>query len=687
MTQAQNPPPNSQVPNPNSQIANPPIPNPQSAIRNRRVWLLLLLALLPTIGALDTPFLLDYDDWWVVSDNPVIQKGWAGLSDLAAHPLAHDPMQLAYRVVYFSTAIDQALVGDWAGGHRLLNALWHGLSALLLFRVGCIFLRSGPLAAASGTSDAAGETPAVRAGGASLAFVAALLFTVHPITVESVAWVIQRHNLLAQFFCLAALVVYLGRAEQAAGTSWRRVALAVPLMLLAQLSKSSAVGFWFVFAAVEALWFQDRWWRRALRAGLIAVPWLVGVGIALASQLDYLVPPLGGDPILQRVAATLHLHGRAWALALWPFHLSAFYHVSPTVTFDGWAAAGLLIPAGMVLLYHVLGLGWRRGLLLVIWVAANLGPNMNPFCTRGIVLQDRYLYLALPGIVMLAVQLVGAATARWTIWQIVLQRMPWHSARLRLRDTRLVPAAAALGAAFVLGGAAVVRSFDWRSEPRLFRDATVKQPHSAFGHVYLAQGLCFHATKAPGTPPAGMSAAGWQARADFLRAEYARVVGAPGATPAELQRAMLERALQEHAEALTCSDYDRLIFPLHHLAEYARTLLLFKRTQEASQLYHRIWEGRPERPMEKGTKLEAVRFLAVEALQAKRFDEGLHYIEEGLKLQPGHPELLANKLLALEDAGRLEEARTEARRLLGNPATAEPARQALKRLDALNPKR
>jgi len=652
---------------------------------SRAKWLLLPLALLPTICALDTPFLLDYDDWWIIPNNPLIQKGWSGLHELATGTLEHGHMQLAY----LSAALDHALCGDWAGGYRLVNALLHGLSVLLVFRLGRT-LFSGVAVGAPATAQTDLPLPMAH----TAAFMAALFFAVHPLTVESVAWVIQRNNILAQFFCLAALSVYVGPASCRSdrleacptGVSWKRLALAFLLLLLAQFGKSSAIGFWFVFAAAEALWFQGARWRRALRAGVMLLPCLLGGAMALSAHTEQFIAPLGGDSAWLRLAGALQLHGRAWALVLWPFNLSAFYHISPTNTLDGWLAVGLLVPLVVVLLYHRLGLGWRRGVLLVIWAVAGFLPNMNPVRSLGFLLQDRYVYLAVPPIMLLAAELLGRALARARE-----QRDESHQCKAAICVAAII--------AIVLGTCAAVRSATWRSEPRLFADAAAKQAGSAFGHAYLAGNLYFHATSASSAqPPAGLSAAGWQARNRYLQTEYARLLSSgerqpvpqqPGALsgvrsdslwPAELKHAMLVRSLEEHEAAMKCDDFDRLVYPLHILAEHAQLLLLFKRPEAASRIYRRIWEGRPERLTERGAKLEAVRFLAVESLRAKRYDEGLRYLEDGLKLEPDQPELLSNRLLAFEECGRVAEARAEAGRLLANPATAAVAREVLKRL-------
>jgi hypothetical protein len=599
-----------------------------------RAAVLMGLAVLPVLAVLDTPFLVNWDDTFIVDENPLIAKGWAGFRVLLSGKLEHGHMQLAY----LSAALDHMVFGDWAGGYRLVNALLHGCSALLVYRIAL-------------------DLGVKREG---VAFLAAALFAVHPTTVETVVWVIQRNNALAQFFCLAAVSVYVGRAPDAPG--WRRTALAALLVTLAQFSKTSAVATWGAFAACELLLFRDAAWRRGVRAAVLLVPCLFGAAMGAAAHAEQFVAPIGGNTAIGRIAGALYVQGRAWLLVLWPAGLSAFYHVPPEPGIVNLpTAAGVLIPLGFVGLYRWAGLEWRRGLLLAAWAVGSLAPNMNPFMAISFVLQDRYVYLALPAMCLLIAEVLGAAAE----WLEVMTRTRWTTW-------------AVAGLAALLASVGVAHAMDWRSEPRLFAAAAAEQPQSAFGRSHLATNLYFNEQRFFGKDAPGTTEA-MRRHAAFLREEVARVLGVVPASP-NLSRLMLERCVREHALARACDDLERTVYPLRYLTEEAQVRLRLGDAAGARELYRRVWEGREERAVEQGAKLEAVSFLAFDAFKNGRVDDGLRYADGGLKLQPDHALLLTNRLLALEGAGRTEEARREATRLLKDSNVGPTARAVLERL-------
>lgn len=576
-------------------------PAPGAALCRRLApWLLLPLGLLPTLGALGAPFMTSYDDIWVIEKNPLLVHGWGYLPKLFTEGrLETGHMQLAY----LSVALDCTLFGQSATALRLVNALLHGLSALLVFRIGSRLLR--------------GREPA--------ALLAALLFAVHPTAVETVAWVIQRNNALAQFLGLAALAVYLGpaSANDSRGPSWRRLLAAAGLLLLAQFSKTAAAGWGGVFVLLEVLLFEGARWHRAVRAGVMLLPCLAGAYMAVTAHAEQWVPVLGEPSWLGRVAGMLHLHGRAWGLMLWPFGLSAFYHVSPAVSWlDAGVALALLIPLAWLALSAWLELPLRRALLLLGWAIGFLLPTMNPFIGISFTLQDRYLYFSLVPVCLLCGELVLAAAAR-------------------LSSPRPALTAAA-GIAALLGVCAMARSLDWRDAGRLFHDATLKQPASAFGHAYLASFLFF------------------RVRPDMSDSD---------------RRKLLELSLREHEAALRCDDFERLVYPLYLRNEHGRVLLMLGRKEEARQFLTSVLDGRPERAVEAGAKMEALRHLAFEALDSARYQEGLAYVERGLRQDPGHPALLISRLAAWRELGRADDARREARRLAADAAFQQRVRQ------------
>jgi tetratricopeptide (TPR) repeat protein len=180
------------------------------------------------------PF-INFDDGDYITENPVTQAGltwegfkWAfnGIHVGNWHPLS-----------WLSHQLDCQLFGLNAGGHHLVNVLFHIANTLLLF----IFLRT--------TTGAAWRS----------AFVAAL-FAWHPFHVESVAWIAERKDVLSAFFWLLTLIVYAHYVSLSKSQNPREkvfYGLALLCCALALLSKPMAVTLPFTLLLLD-LWPLDR---------------------------------------------------------------------------------------------------------------------------------------------------------------------------------------------------------------------------------------------------------------------------------------------------------------------------------------------------------------------------------------------------------------------------------------------
>ena len=157
--------------------------------RTTLIMLLLVLATLAVYWPVGGYEFADFDEQLYVTENPVVQQGltwhgvsWAFTTDAAGnwHPLT-----------WLSHMLDCQLFGLKAGAHHLTNLVFHISNTLLLFLV---------LARITGATERS-------------AFVAAL-FALHPLHVESVAWVAERKDVLSAFFWILALGAYARYAQK-----------------------------------------------------------------------------------------------------------------------------------------------------------------------------------------------------------------------------------------------------------------------------------------------------------------------------------------------------------------------------------------------------------------------------------------------------------------------------------------
>ena len=289
----------------------------------------------------------------------------------------------------------------------------------------------------------------------------ALLFAVHPVQVESVAWISEMRGLLAGLFSLGGLLLYVGHAEGEAGRNRRTYALATLCFVLALLSKPSAVAVPLLAVCLEALVLRRpaQNWRLPLAAwGGIA---LVFLGLTHAAQpvtVDIVTagwtrPFVAGDALLFYVGKFL-----------WPARLGMDYGRSPV-----WLVAQtLFLVPGLAAL--ALGVGvWlarRRAPALAASVglfAAALLPTLGltPFAFQVYsTVADRYLYLAVLG---------PALGLAWGLTR--LPALPRPPLRLAARAV-----CAGVLAGFALTAHAQVRS--WHDSIALFTQALAVNPQS-----------------------------------------------------------------------------------------------------------------------------------------------------------------------------------------------------------------
>lgn len=415
----------------------------------------LVLMLAPwLVYALAIPGEFVYDDIAItVVENPALQgevSAWAILQ--WQRPLRE-----------FTYQLDHALWGFWSPGYHVQNIVWHMLNGLLLFAL----LRRLQM----------------PAGGA---LAAALLFSVHPIQVEPVAWISGRKELLCLFFQLLSIYAWLIWLARTGKRAYGWLALSVLSLGLALLSKQVAViapGLLLLVSAVhDRTQGQGLHWRRwlwaLLHVGLVLLYVLFRSG--LLSRLEN-VFAMGThyDPAARDVSYTLlsalltpfATLGRSVGLLLFPADLTIERAFEPVQALDDWRWwAGLFALAAAGAISFLL---WRKTLWFAagtVWFLLTWLPTSGAI-PLGYLIADRYLYVPSIGFCLAVVALGGA---------------------LLPRDRRVQ---AALLIALLLGLSlrSVDRTLDWRDPIALWQSATEARPHnpkawSGLGNAYARAG-------------------------------------------------------------------------------------------------------------------------------------------------------------------------------------------------------
>jgi len=403
---------------------------------------------------------LGYD--FAFDDHSVIPVGWqlgavSPLEVLGA-PVRADTIVLPYYrpLTALTYWLDGFLWHGNPGGFHLTNVLLHALVSVLVLEVARRLLPAGPAPLLAG-----------------------LLFAVHPVHVEAVAWVQGRVDLLSAAGILLALLLGLAGAEAAGGRRvlcWAASALA---FLLALLAKEVAVVAPLLTAVVLAGQPGRGGFRRVQECrplfGLQGLALLLYLGLRTTALGSPALGILGGPPLGDRVLLALRVIPVYLRLLLWPVGLNPKHAVAPPSGFlDGDVLMGALLLAGL----GALGLTWGRrvpGLPTgLAWLALAWLPVSNLIPIPAFVVAERYLYLSSGGF---CIALAGAAAS------VMALGGRWRGA--------LVATATAL--LLTLAGLAAAQAGLWR-DPRTFYEGLVRRnPNSALAHngigaVYLDLG-------------------------------------------------------------------------------------------------------------------------------------------------------------------------------------------------------
>src|SRR5271165_5065986 len=365
-----------------------------SPSQDRWMFALALLLIVATIALYfpvkHYPF-ITFDDRDYVTRNYQIQSG-----------LDWDTVQWSFTTFYSSNwhpltwlshALDYQLFRLNAGGHHETNILFHALNAGLLFWV---------LWRATGY--------------AGRSFMVAALFALHPINVESVAWISERKNVLSMFFFLLALGAYRWYALRPRAD---RYATVVFLYALGLMAKPQIV----TFPCVLLLW--DYWPLQRMFAPAGAPSGTAPGAVAPAKTFSWLLLEKLPLFLLSAASAALTIKAqrtsgalngvfttysfpsrlenaivsyvRYMGKALWPSHLAIFYpHAEGLLNPWHVAGASLLLLAITALVI----VGRRRRYFLVgwFWYVGTLIPMIGLVQVGGQAMADRYAYQSFIGL-------------------------------------------------------------------------------------------------------------------------------------------------------------------------------------------------------------------------------------------------------------------------------------------------
>jgi len=378
------------------------------------ILFLVVATLLVFWPVLNSEF-INLDDGVYVTNNPNVQRGltlenvkWA-FTDTSAgfwHPLT-----------WLSHMLDCQLFGLNPGAHHLTNLLFHLANTLLLFWV---------LKRMTGRPGAS-------------TFIAAL-FALHPLHVESVAWVSERKDVLSTFFWILTMGLYLRYVEQPGIHRYLLVLLSFTLGLM---SKAMLVTLPFVLLLLDywplgrLLFKQDSkssllpdpgmaHYQRLSPLRLVRekIPLLIlsGTWCVLTFFAEKSLGAIGGlgtIPLGTRLANAISSYGLYLERTIWPRNLAVFYPYPDTIPLGQVIMGGfLLVGLSCIVIRYALSrpylsVGW-------LWYLGTLVPVIGLVPVGSHVMADRYTYVPLIGLFIMIAMGLPDLLKEWRHQKIVM---------------------------------------------------------------------------------------------------------------------------------------------------------------------------------------------------------------------------------------------------------------------------
>ena len=582
---------------------------------------------------------VNFDDDAVVYETPAVTRGleagsvpWAFTRPVLGH--------WAPLTTLSHMAACEAF-GLWAGGHHLVNVALHAGAVVALWLA---------LRALTG----AFWRPALVAAA----------FAIHPLRVESVAWITERKDVLSGLFFMLTLAAYArwvrlrgpsspsipsSPSSPMSPSTWLAYAGVLLFFTLGLMAKAMLVTLPFVLLLLD-YWPLRRLGRRALleKIPLFALAAASCAAAVFANRNSIL--PMAALGLEWRVGNALVAYAMYLVQTAWPAGLAVFYP-HPSLKLPLWQ------PALAVLALAALSAGaWlqrrERPWLLMgwLWYLGVLVPVIGLVQSGALSRADRYMYLPGIGLALAAVWGGAELAARW--------RVP-----------RAAQAAGAAGLVLLWMGLAHRQTGSWQNSETLWTRALASTAPSAQAHVNFATALAgqgrraevvAHLERALALDPAYPLAHGElgnqrqaEGKVDEAIAHFRQALaGEPGKAGlrinlgnALLAKGDAEGAVAEYRRALETE-------PDFAQAHYALGLVAFRRGQaaEARALWEKALAQWPDYP-------EAHNNLGYVLFQMGRTDEALGHYRRALALKPGYADAQSNLGEALNRAGRGAEAR------------------------------
>jgi len=612
----------------------------------RSFWICLSLTLATAavfwqVGTYD---FVDCDDQVYIYENPNIQAGitlkaikWAFTTGYVNfwHPLT-----------WLSHMLDWQLFGSNPAGHHLVNLIFHIANTLLVFLV--LKRMTGAL------------WPS--------AFVAAL-FALHPLHVESVAWVAERKDVLSIFFWLLTMWAYIRYVKQSSVANYLLTLLVFALGLMA---KPMLVTLPFVLLLLD-YWplaripqgqekkHTDTRFHRLYPLILEKIPFIVlsavfSVIAFLAQRSGGAVSPLTAISIKLRICNALISYVEYIEKMIWPARLAMFYpHPGSNISILYAVISAILLLAVTV---FVLRLAEEHRYLITgwFWYLGTLVPVIGLIQVGSHAMADRYSYITLTGLFIIIAWGLPELLGKWPYRKIML----WASSLIVL---------------FALAICTHLQLRYWRDTITLCQHALEVTENNHLAHFSMTRTLLeqgrikeaiWHSSEAVRIKPdyvdainglgAALNRAG---KIDEAISYYKRALEInPNFTKAHLNLAAAFMTKGRFAEAVTHYRIAEATIDIPGMhSDFGCALVRLGRFKEAVTEYRKALSAMPNDP-------NVLNDLGYALANTGEFDEAISLYNKALQITPDSINIHLNLGFALTSSGKFAEAIKEYEKIL-----------------------
>jgi protein O-mannosyl-transferase len=436
--------------------------------RNQLILAILVLLVIAVFWQMSNHEFLVYDDNLYVTDNRYVQSGFSKESIVWAFTTNHPHFWMP--LTWLTLMLDFELFGLNAGGYHITNLLFHIFNTLLLFfvlqKMTGAFWRS--------------------------LFVAAL-FALHPLHVESVAWVTERKDVLSTFFWMLVMYSYVMYVERPV---WSRYCFILLFFILGLLSKPMLVTLPFVLLLLD-YWplqrlqmgklknetdLKNKKSGRTSHAGsfplsliweklpLFAIAALLIIINFIAQRSSLAVVPFENLSLNARLANALVSYSKYIGKMIWPLNLSVFYpHTGDALPMWQAIFSGILLLCFSLVAIRLLkrlpflAVGW-------FWYLGTLVPVIGITQVGAQAMADRFTYVPLIGLFIMVAWGVQHIFKNW-------------------RHQREVLSFSAAAAIIFFTACSWIQVQHWKNSITLFQHSVNVTENNFLGHYNLAIGL------------------------------------------------------------------------------------------------------------------------------------------------------------------------------------------------------